>query len=273
MLYLQLAAFPMLIWAGVAAGCWMARRRIWWVAVLAALAVIGLVILGHRSARLHFVAPVSWAVDADIEPPLMTAAIGVIFATLLPKLPRKRTRVFVTVAMGVMLTYYGLLPALLPLIVRPRLGATPTLIDRRGVCLQTHAYTCGPAAAVTCLGQLGLAAKESNLAIDSRCAPALGADGHVLAAAIAREFPMVRCQYRFVDALENLQTPAVVDMLMPRIGGHYVAVLEIAADNVVIGDPLSGHQRLPRAEFLAQWQHGAIELAPRTCGRRIEQSK
>ncbi len=263
MLYLQLAAFPLLALAGILTGLRLAKSRWWLLAVALPLALFALVILGHRSPALRFAAVVAWAVDADINPLLMTAAIGIVFATLLPKLPRKSTRGFVIAVMAVMLLYYGLLPPLLPLAVRPSLAATPTRIDRNGICLQRHAYSCGPAAAVTCLRRLGLPADEGALAVAARCAPVVGTDGHVLAAAVTRDYPSVACQYRYVSSLDDLRLPAVADMEIPWIGGHYVAVLEVQADVVMVGDPLSGLGQIPRAEFLAQWKHGAIEFPRR----------
>jgi hypothetical protein len=194
---------------------------------------------------------------------LMTVAIGMVFATLIPKLPQRRTRVFVAVAMGFMLVNYGLLPAALPLVGRVVLAGSTTTINRDRVCLQSHNFTCGPAAAVTCLARFGIRADEATLAVDSRCAPALGADGHLLAAAMTRRYPGIFCQYRYVEALENLRPPAVTDLVLPRIGGHYVAVLEIRPETVVVGDPLSGQEEMPRGEFLSAWKHGALEFSKR----------
>ena len=263
MLYVQLAAFPILVTVAIVAGLQFARCRRWWIAVVLPLALFSLVIAGQRSPWLRFTASISWAVDADWEPMLMTVAIGTVFATLMPKLPQRRTRVFVAVAMAFMLVNYGLMPAALPLVGRKVLAGSATTIDRDGVCLQSHNYTCGPAAAVTCLARLGIRADEATLAADSRCAPALGTDGYLLAVAVTRRFPEIRCVYRYVEGLEELRLPAVADMNLPRIGGHYVAVLEVRGEAVVVGDPLSGKVDMPRGEFLAAWKHGAIEFSKR----------
>jgi hypothetical protein len=261
MVYVQLAAFPILATVAVVGGLRLAGCRRWWMGVVLPLGVFGLVIAGHRSAWLRFVAPASWAVDADWGPLLMTAAIGMVFATLMPKLPRRSTRVYVGAAMGFMLVNYGLLPAALPLVSRVVLAENVTTIDRDGVCLQSHNYTCGPAAAVTCLVRLGIRADEATLAADSRCAPALGTDGHLLAAAVTRRYPEIRCGYRYVERVEDIRPPAVTDMYLPGIGGHYVAVLEVRDGMVIVGDPLRGQEVMARGEFLAAWTHGAIEFA------------
>ena len=101
--------------------------------------------------------------------------------------------------MGIMLVNYGLLPAALPLVVRPVLAVTKTHLDRQGVCRQSHAYTCGPAAAVTCLARLGVTAEEGQLAIDARTGPAVGTYGRCWRRRCDGPYPEVACRYCFVE--------------------------------------------------------------------------
>ncbi|HEY4328499.1 MAG TPA: cysteine peptidase family C39 domain-containing protein [Phycisphaerae bacterium] len=271
MLYLQLLSFPFLTLAGIFIAKKMACHRHWRLAVIVAFAFIAIVILGHRSARLSFLPPISWAIAPDINPFLMTVVISTLFSMLIARLPPKAagrgstSRSSVAVMMAMLLIYYGVLPALLPLMVRASLLATKTSMDSHHICLQTHGYTCGPASAVTCLARLGISAGESSLAIDARCAPAFGTDGHLLAQSIHRQFPNINAQFRYVENLDDLTVPAVVDMQMTHIGGHYVAVLEIRPKEIVVGDPLSGQGTIPRQEFLAEWCHGAIEFTCPAC--------
>jgi hypothetical protein len=187
--------------------------------------------------------------------------VAVLFTILILKLPRRHVRVAVATIMGFMMMYYGLLPAALALAARPSLAKTPTKFDNRQICLQRHAYSCGPAAAVTCLKRLGIDAEEGTLAVESRCAPLLGTDGWLLADAITRRYGAAggfTCAYRYVERLEDLPVPSVVDVLLPYTGGHYVAVLAIETDRVHIGDPLGGQQWLEPGHFLRQWRHGAV---------------
>ena len=110
MLYVQLALFPLLIVAGapLARGLLKWRwGRWWWVGVAVPLGIIFLVILGHRMRRLAFVAPVSWTVDADLNPMLMTPVIATLFTLLIAKYPREKSRRAVTLMMGILLVYYG----------------------------------------------------------------------------------------------------------------------------------------------------------------------
>src|SRR5262249_28580568 len=151
-------------------------------------------------------------------------------------------------------------PVAMPLLFRGTLLAAPTTFDSYGICMQQHVYSCGPAAAVTCLKRLGLPAEEGAIAAASHCGPLGGSDGWGLAAGIERHSPAAKCEYRYVERLEDLHLPAVVDMFVPNIGGHYMAVLEFSGETVVVGDPLTGLQRMPREIFLQQWKHGAIEI-------------
>ncbi len=253
-----IAFFPLAI-LGILAGRRFARSPRWWVAILPPMAIVLLVILGHRSFYLSFIPPISWAVDATLSPFLMTIVVGVLLSTLLWRLPQRRTQRAVAVGMAVILIYYGFLPGIMPLVVRGSLLATQTQIDRHGTCIQTHGYTCGPASAVTCLRRLGLVADEGTLAIESRCAPALGTDPRVLADAISDRYRAlgVTCDYRWFPTLDELPVPAIADMYMPHIGGHYVAVMEVRRDAVIVADPLSGTGAMPREEFLASWNHAA----------------
>ena len=257
--WIQWIAFPLLAIAGIRLGTWASHRRGWWIPVTAAFVLIGLVILGVRTEHLRFFPPFSWLVNLRINPPLMTACISTLLTILLLKLPQRRTRYFVGTAMAVMLGVYGLFPVIMPLAARGTLLSTPTLIDRLGVCRQRHGFTCGPAAAVTCLARLGITADEGPLAVASHCGPGVGADGWALANAMNAAAPGHQFNYRYAANPEDLQLPAVADMNMQSVGGHYIAILGIEGDNIVVGDPLTGFDKMPRNEFMPQWKHGVIE--------------
>jgi len=259
MLWLQLIAFPLLAVGGIRLGIWSARQKNWWIPVTTAFILIALVIFGVRTERLHFLPPFSWLVNLRINPPLMTACISVLLTILLLKLPQRRTRYLVATAMAVMLLVYGLFPVIMPLAARATLLSTPTLIDRLGVCRQRHGFTCGPAAAVTCLARLGIKADEGPIAVAAHCGPGVGADGWALASAMNTAAPGHHFTYRYAARPEDLTLPAVADMNMQSVGGHYIALLAIDGNDILVGDPLTGFDRMPRSEFMSQWKHGAIE--------------
>jgi predicted double-glycine peptidase len=260
-----------------AIGVWLGRTcgnsaRWAWSFLLPLIAVV-LVILGRRSAQLCFMPPVSWAVDARIEPLMMAVAVPCLLGTLIARLPRQNLfrRCSIIAFMVLMVVYYAVLPPLCPLLVRGALAAGQTQIDDHGVCRQTHAYTCGPASAVTCLHALGVDAAEGPLAIDAGCGPLVGTSPTVLAAVLGKEFGPagIQTDCRYLGSLNELSTPAIVEIFLPNLVGHYVAVLEIGSDQVVVGDPLAGVQRMSRAEFLAEWKHTAILVSRNAGGKPL----
>ncbi len=258
MLYAQLLAFPFLALAGWLLGRAASKTRHWWVGVALCLAAIGLVIAGHRVPRLSVLPPFSWAVDAGWNPAIMTLVVAAVFATLLPRLPVGRTRPATFVAMTVLLIFYGLLPPTFILAARPALARLQTRIDRNGICRQTTGYTCGPSAAVTCLARMGIRADEGTLAIEAQCAPSFGTDAPFLAATLNRLYPAIHCTYNYFPSLDAVPLPAVADCDLKSIGGHYVALLELQGDEVIVGDPISGRARLSRQQFMEEWKGTAI---------------
>ncbi len=250
-------------------GAWMSGRAAgrargaWWgVMFFLGMTATGFVVAGHRSARLSFVWPVSWAVNPHVAPMLMAVVVPLMFSVLIVRLKLMRQRVAVGVMMGVMFGYFSCVPLVAPLVVRGDLVGGETRVDGRGVCLQTHGYTCGPAAAVTCLRALGIRAEECPLAVRAQCGPLVGTDGVLLAEAVNGMYcgEGVRCVYRFVGSLDGLRTPAVATIVSPRYGGHYVAVLEVTGTEVIVGDPLSGRDRWTREEFVREWTGAADEF-------------
>jgi hypothetical protein len=246
----------------------LARRtrhsRRWLPAFLLPLAAITLIILGHRSTTLSFLPPISWAIHPYVAPLLMAAAIPLMLTTLILRMPKTRARTAVAALTAVMLLYYVLFPILLPLAARPSLAAIPTRFDRQQTCLQTHTYTCGPASAVTCLRALHIDATESALAIAANAAPALGTDPILLADAINHLAAPhhLHCNYRLIQTLDRLTTPAIANLFNPHYGGHYVAVLQVTPDYVLVGDPLNGTAKWSHEDFLHEWTGAAHVFTP-----------
>lgn len=261
MLWLQLLAIGPLAWLGTRGGLRVGRSPGWWAAFAASLGWVSLVIVGHRLPELSLVPPVTWAVDVRIAPFAMAFVIPGMFATLVPRLPRER-RTFVAIVTSLMVINYALLPAACPLAVRPALAATRTKFDPHGVCLQTHPYTCGPSATVTCLRALGVAGDEGPLSIAAWCGPMVGTDARFLAATVNALYRAegVRAECRYERSVDSIRVPAVVAMDLPQVGGHFVAVLEVAKDHVLVGDPYTGRGRLARHDFEKAWSGITIDF-------------
>src|ERR1051325_443971 len=169
-----------LVIAMVGAAMWLGRRigggRGWGGGFLAGLAVTALLVVGRRMVWLSFVPPVSWMVLPTIGPVVMAAAIPVMLGVLAARLGERRKRVMIGTLMWAMVAYFAVVPVAAPLVVRGSLLSAATEVDRDGVCLQKHSYSCGPAAAVTCLGRLGIHAEEGRIAAAAWAAPSLGTE-------------------------------------------------------------------------------------------------
>ncbi len=183
--------------------------------------------------------------------------------TLISKLPHSRQRKSITCFMIAITAYYALFPCAAPLLARSSLAATPTTIDKDGICLQTHPYTCGPAAAVTCLRILNIPATEGDLAIRAYTAPCVGTDGRSLANAINQlcEPAHLHCNYQWFNSPDTLPARPPSPPSSPRAyGGHYIMILEVTPDFITVGYHLTGRDKLTRAEFLSEWT-GAIHTS------------
>ena len=262
MLWIKLLAVLMLVAVGVVVGRRVGKGRKWWAGVGGSFLLVSLVIVGRRSEYLAFVWPFSWAISPHVGPLMMGWAIPVMLGVLIARLPERRKRVMVGMLTVVALVYFGVLPVVLPLAVRGSLLRTATVVDNNGVCRQQHGYSCGPAAAVTCLRVLEVEGQEGNIGALAETAPTLGTDGRMLAKAVEKLYGNqgVRYTYRYVSRLEDLRVPAVTAIFLPKYGGHWVAVLAVEEDGVVVGDPLSGQERWDWQTFLDQWRGATVEI-------------
>ncbi|MGN6370446.1 MAG: cysteine peptidase family C39 domain-containing protein [Phycisphaerae bacterium] len=246
----------------------MGRGSWWWVPFAGSLAVVSLVMVGHRSMGLSVVAPFSWLIAPDVSPYLMAFTIPLLLSTLIVRLRQPRKKAMVTVFMLFMGCAYSLLPVACPALARASLLSTPTRFDAHGVCLQSHGYTCGPASAVTCLRTLGISCEEGPLAAAARSGPLVGTDPLLLERAINNSAAgtSVRCGYRVATSLEGVRTPFIATMWIPHVGGHYVAVLDVSKNKVIVGDPLDGRCVWDRRDFENDWRGGVHEF---TCRPRL----
>jgi hypothetical protein len=80
------------------------------------------------------------------------------------------------------------MPFLMPALMKDHLSNLQTKFDKNGICRQTTDYTCGPAAAVTALGKLGLRATEGELAVLSYSSPVTGTLPSCLSSALQDRF-------------------------------------------------------------------------------------
>src|SRR6185295_14272763 len=123
-----------------------------------------------------------------------------------------------------------------------------TYLSPNGVCLQSTSYDCGPAAAVTALRNLGIAAEEREIALLANTCPAAGTSPDTLATVLRDRYAPdgLTCEYRPFSSVRDLPrdatTLAVIKLTF--FIDHFVAVLAVTDDEVILGDPLHGYVHL-----------------------------
>ncbi len=182
-----------------------------------------------------------------------------------PVLYHRTSGVMMTLAVPPLtMCFSGWMEFLAPAISRWELSHLATQISTDGVCIQTTEYTCGPAAAVTLLRRHGFRADEGDLAIRSKASFHTGVDAPLLAAAVEEEFRAagVKADSARDQTIEQLQQAGECLAVVPFDADtdHWVAVLEVTNENVIVADPLRGMRTMSRAEFAETWRHEIVRI-------------
>jgi predicted double-glycine peptidase len=184
--------------------------------------------------------------------------------TLIVRLKSRIEKAIVFLIMLGVIGWGAVLPFALPIIVENNLAKLPTITDADNVCFQSTPYTCGPAAAVTALRQIGLEAHEGELAILSHTSPIIGTMPWSLYKAIQDRYADsgVDCQFRHFDSIKQLRE-ADVTLVIIRDAfmlDHCVAVMEVGEKTVTIGDPMVGKIQMSHKNFMSVWRNYGITL-------------
>lgn len=213
---------------------------------------------------LTFVQPFTWLMAGRREFVALAPACTMLLTTALVRLPLRRQRVLVSVFMLIAVSYFSVLPFALPAVLKERLTKLETVVDPNGVCIQGTIYTCGPAAAVTALDRLGIDAGEGEIAIVAHTNPLTGTPTDSLCAALEGLYGDVglSCDYRYFNSIAELKEagPTIAVIRYSFMIDHYVAVLDISDNEIVLGDPLRGKRTLTHDEFIKIWRHDAVVL-------------
>ena len=260
-------AVTILAFLGLFLGLWIGqiKKRLWVLGYALPLALVALVAFGRNIDRLRFVPPFSLALAGRSEYILLAFAVPMLLGTLLMRLPGKRVKVLLGILLGLVSINGVVCPFLVPLLIRGRLDQLDTSMTFSGVCLQSTSYTCGPAAAVTALRRLGIKAEEGELAILAHTTPITGTPDDLLVAAIEQRYARegVRCTYRYFDSIEQLKgiCPTIAVVKFAFLVDHYVTVLEVDDDKVIVGDPINGKEELTYDQFRDKWRSAGIVVA------------
>jgi predicted double-glycine peptidase len=235
----------------------------WVIGYLIPLGLLLLYCLAVFEPGVATVPPLSWMTMGRSRFVCFNFVATMVLSAPLARLPRRRNRVVVRLLILV-LTSMSVLPFLAPAFNRSYLAGLKTRIDGEGVCHQSNAYTCGPAAAVTILRKLGLPAEEGEIAILSHTSALTGTEPDVLARVLEKRYRSdgLVAEYRAfrnVDELRNAGlTVAVVKF--NALQDHCVAILGVETNRVMVGDPLNGLSSCSTDEFEDKWQFVGIVL-------------
>lgn len=142
----------------------------------------------------------------------------------------------------------------------------PTKIEG-GICRQSTGYTCVAASMVTMLRARGIDATETEMARLARVEVNGGATDSRALWALERKLagtPLAPAYHSFdLAGLIAAPKPLLVQVDWGFFVSHMVPVMAASEQAITIGDPISGSQTLPVAEFLAKWKGNAITFAPR----------
>jgi hypothetical protein len=255
---------------GVFAGRVFSRfRKPYWVLgyILPAVLIAILAAVRFNNA-LYFVPPFNWVAAGRIRFVVLSLAVSMGLTVPLSRLPYKFEKLIVCILMAGFVIWFSVLPFLVPALIKGRLSNLHTTFDEDGVCRQTTNYTCGPAAAVTALGKLGLRADEGELAVLSYSSPVVGTLPACLTSALRDRYSAdgLSCQYRRFDSIDQLRNAGVTLAVVRNafLLDHCIVILDVSDDTVIIADPVMGARLMPCKQFERIWRFCGIVLQRNT---------
>ncbi len=228
------------------------------------LLLIALLVLVRYNCALHFVPPFSWIAVGRTRFIVLSFAITMGFTSPLARLPRKWEKVAICILMGISVTWFSVLPFLVPALIKNDLSNLRTRLDSNGTCFQTTNFTCGPAAAVTALRKLGLPANEGEIAVLSHSSPVAGTLLLCLSRALQNRYAAdgLECRYRPFDSIAQLKDAGITLAVVRDtfLLDHCVAVLEVSDQTITVADPVAGRKFMSHKQFGKIWRFSGIVL-------------
>jgi predicted double-glycine peptidase len=171
----------------------------------------------------------------------------------LSRLPYRFEKILVCIILFVVVTWFSVMPFLMPAMIKGHLLSMKTRFDSKGICRQSTDYTCGPAAAVTALGKLGLSAKEGEIAVLSQSSPVVGTLPALLCSALEKRYGDngLKCEYRRFNSIDQLKKAGITLVVIKDafLIDHCIVVFEVQDDAVAIADPITGAELIPIEKF------------------------
>lgn len=244
----------------------VARSRKYWITVYAISGILLLMIwLGRSYSAIGLVPPVSWISGGRAKFALVAVVPILLLWPLFRMTGNPRVRFFGAAFLALIVALYAVWPFAASATNRGFLAALPTRFDTNGICLQSTDYTCGPAAAVTALRHLGLEAHEGQIAIASHASAAIGTPPDMLCRGLRSLYATqaLDCDLRYFAKLEELPSgqPILAVIKYTVLEDHYVVILGMTPEAVLVADPNRGRVAYTHAEFLRRWRKLGIVLS------------
>jgi len=243
--------------------CWLFWGRLWGESLRVLAGVSGRWVLCHirlpHGAVFFFWFATDWPRFMVLSP-----AIAMGLTTPMSRIRFKTGKVATCAVMIIFVLCFTVSPFLIPALLKDEHSRLRTNIDRNGICLQTTDYTCGPAAAVTALGKLGLHGSEGEIAVLSNTSPTGGTLPWSLCTALQRRYGKngLSCRYRNFATIEELKDAGVVLVIVKEafMLDHWVAVLNVSDRMIVLADPGIGKRLMRPKQFEKIWRFCGIVL-------------
>ncbi len=236
-------------------------KRYWLVGFGGGLALVGMIGACQWFYQSNFVPPFSWVTWGRSEFAVIALSGVMMVMSLVPHITGKRLKVLLLVFVSLFVGNYSIRPFFEPLLVRGELSRLKTVIQQ-GICIQNTEYTCGPSAAVTALWSLGVKGDEGQIAILAHTCPAGGTSPEPLCQAMQTLYGDrgIWCEYRSFKSVAELKQscPAVVVIRHTLLLDHFITILKVTDQDVIVGDPLCGEIVWPHAAFQKKWRHAGI---------------
>lgn len=233
--------------------------------------LVGVLLFVRFFPEMRFRYPFCWLVHGRVRFVVLCLVATVGLTTPFSRLRYSFERIGVLLVMSLLVIWFGIVPFVSPAFVREDLSGLETRLDAYGVCYQTTSYTCGPAAAVTALGEMGISAEEGELAILSHSSPVTGTLPSCLSGAINERYGSegLRCRYRHFDSVNQLKEYETVLAVVKDtlLTDHCIAVLGVENGYVKIADPIYGRVSVLRGEFEKDWRFSGIVFERKSASR------
>ncbi len=251
---------------GVLAGRGFSRlgRPYWVLGYVLPVVLIGILGVVRLDNGLYFVKPFVWVAGGRVRFITLSLAVSMGLTVPLSRLPRRWEKLVVCSLMAGFVAWFSVLPFLVPALIRERLSNLKTRFDSNGICRQTTDFTCGPAAAVTALGRLGLSGDEGEIAVLSYSSPVVGTLPACLTSALQKRYGAegLKCSYRRFDSIEQLKNAGITLVVVRDafLLDHCIAVLDVSDDAVTVADPVTGARLVSHRQFEKMWRFAGIVL-------------